>query len=338
MGVGDLIALIAAGALWVIDVADAAGRSEFTSGVHEVSGGFTSAIPSWNVSTSGGGWIAVSLRARVGDRWTRWYEMGHWSVSLEGGHRHSIAKQSDADGAVDTDTLNLKQSASAVQVRAELHAGSTGVMPRLHLLAVATDRSEVRVRKDSPDVKAWGVDLDVPQMTQRVGAEGGAYGGGGDSWCSPTSVAMVMGYWAARLHRPEWVVDVPAAAKGTFDPVYDGCGNWPFNVAFASEHGLRGWIERFSSLADVERLVAGGTPVIASIKVAAGELDGSPYPSTDGHLLVVRGFDVRGDVIVNDPYGEPGAIRLVYRRDQFFHVWQHGSHGAVYLIMPARVL
>ena len=89
---------------------------------------------------------------------------------------------------------------------------------------------------------------------------------------------------------------------------------------------------------DVERYVQAGVPVIASIKVAAGELDGTPYRSTDGHLLVVRGFTAGGDVIVNDPDGRPGAIRRVYRRDQFEHVWQHGSDGVVYIIGPPALL
>jgi hypothetical protein len=88
----------------------------------------------------------------------------------------------------------------------------------------------------------------------------------------------------------------------------------------------------------METFVSAGLPVIASIKVKPGELDGTPYPSTDGHLLVVRGFTADGDVIVNDPYGEPGSIRRIYKRAQFERVWQDGSHGAVYLIGPADVL
>lgn len=328
---------MAAGALWIVDVGPYA-RAEYTSVVHDVRAGFTSAIASWNVSTPAGSWIAVELRARIGARWTRWYEMGHWSIALDDRHRHSLAGQKDADGRVDTDTLNLTAPADAVQVRASLHAGRDGDMPSLRLLAVATDRGERAAASKSADVAAWGSELDVPQFTQRVGKEGGAYGGGGDSWCSPTSVAMVMSYWGERLHHPKWIVDVPTAAKGTYDPVYDGCGNWPFNVAFASEHGLRGWVQRFDGLAEVERSIAAGVPVIASIRTAPGELDGAPYPQTDGHLLVVRGFTSAGDVICNDPYGEKGAIRRVYRRDQFERVWQHGSHGAVYLIAPPDVL
>lgn len=334
---GDLIALVYA-ALFV--VAANTDKPVFTTAVREVAGGFSSAIASWNVSTSGDAWAAFQMRARVGDRWTRWYEMGHWSAALADGHRHSIAKQSDADGEVDTDTLNLTHAASAVQLRAELHPSADGTMPQLRLLAVTTDDGAEASLHDAvaADVAAWGSDIDVPQLTQRVGRQGGAYGGGGGSWCSPTSVAMVMGFWARKFDKPQWTVDVPTAAKGTYDPVYDGCGNWPFNVAYASEHGLAGYVERFSSLADVERLVARGIPVIASIKVAPGELDGTPYKSTDGHLLVVRGFTDKGDVIVNEPDGEPGSIRRIYKRAQFAHCWQHGSHGAVYLIAPPAEL
>ncbi len=338
MGVGDLIALLFASALWLVDLGAGVQHPEYTTPVREVTGGFTSAIASWNLSTSHGQWIAVQMRARVGGRWTRWYEMGHWSADLDGGHRHSIDKQDDADGRVDTDTLNLKRVADAVQVRAQTHAGSDGVLPVLRMLAVSTDREDIAAPTASTaDVAAWGRDIDVPQLTQRVGKQGGAFGGGGPSWCSPTSVAMVLGYWAARTRHPEWVADVPSAAKSTYDPVYDGCGNWPFNIAYASQHGLRGWVDRFGSLANVERLVADGIPVIASIKVAPGELAGTPYPSTDGHLLVIRGFTSKGDVIVNDPDGEVGAIRRVYDRAQFFHCWQRGSRGAVYLIAPPSV-
>ena len=41
--------------------------------------------------------------------------------------------------------------------------------------------------------------------------------------------------------------DVPVSAAGTYDPVYDGCGNWPFNIAYATEHGLQGWVERLGA-------------------------------------------------------------------------------------------
>ena len=50
---------------------------------------------------------------------------------------------------------------------------------------------------------------------------------------------------------------------------------------------------------------------------------------SDGHILVVRGFDSRGDVIVNDP-AQP-AVRHVYPRAAFARCWL--DHGGVALLV-----
>jgi hypothetical protein len=332
-------AVAASAAVWVMRFPQPLDH-DFESHIHAVPMGFTSAIASWNAQTPHGSWIDVAMRARLGSRWTAWYEMGHWSADLDGDLRTSVNGQHDGDGRVDTDTLVLAHSADAIQLRTRMHSAASGSAPTISLLALTVDREPLHAFKPVAATRssAWGVDIDVPERTQRVGAEGGKYGGGGDSWCSPTSVSMVMAFWAAVKTHPEWDVSVADAAAGTYDPAYQGCGNWPFNVAYASRHGLEGWVARLPSLAAMEAYVAAGVPVIASIRVRAGELDGSPYPSTDGHLLVVRGFTDQGDVIVNDPYAKPGSIRRIYQRAQFERVWQDGSHGAVYLIAPPGVL
>jgi len=330
------LALVLVVSLTVLRFANAQSQ-DFTSEAHVVEHPFTTAVTSWNVNTPGGSWIETQLRARIGSRWTNWYEMGHWSKEESGGHRHSVKSRADADGQVDTDTLTLKTAAGAWQARVYFHPGARGEVPTLTLFAVTT--GEDTVPPPSASIKsAWGVDIDVPERTQRVDESPDALGGGGDAWCSPTSVSMVMAYWAARTNHPKWDVDVPSTAAGTYDPVYKGCGNWPFNVAFASEHGLTGWVERLSGMSDLEHYVALGVPLIASIRVKTGELDGSPYKNTDGHLLVVRGFTKDGNVIANDPYGLPGHIRIIYKRTQFEHVWMGGSKGIVYVIAPPSLL
>ncbi|MDQ6767740.1 MAG: peptidase C39 family protein [Candidatus Eremiobacteraeota bacterium] len=298
---------------------------------------FTTAVASWNVQTPKGSWIETQLRARIGERWTSWYDVGHWSGELGGSHRHSVKSPADADGVVDTDTLRLKQAATAWQFQVRFHPNPSGALPTMSLFAVTTGDGAAGTNLQ-PYKDAWGVDIDVPERTQRIDESPDHLAGGGDAWCSPTSVSMVMAYWAVRTQHPQWDVDVPAAASGTFDPVYDGCGNWPFNVAFASEHGLAGWVERLSGMPDLEQYIAAGIPLIASIRVATGELDGSPYKNSDGHLLVVRGFTPEGDVIANDPYGRPGHIRIIYKRAQFEHVWMGGSKGIVYVIGPPHLL
>jgi Peptidase_C39 like family len=339
MGVGDLsVALLLAMALTVVRFGE--GRSlDFTSAVTPSATSFTTAVASWDVRTPGGSWIETRLRVRIGAHFTRWYEMGHWSETTVGGHRHSVKAQADADGTVETDTLELRKPADAWQVQVLMHAGPSGDLPSLSLLALTTDElAQPGAHPFAAGSSVWGSDLDVPERTQRIQESPDALAGGGDAWCSPTSVAMVMAYWARRTNHPQWDVAVPEAASGTYDSVYDGCGNWPFNVAFASEHGLAGWVERLHGLEDLERYIAAGVPLVASIRVRPGELEGSPYPKTDGHLLVVRGFTATGDVIANDPYALPGHIRIVYRRAQFDHVWMGGSGGIVYVIAPPALL
>jgi hypothetical protein len=341
MGVGDLnVALLLSAALTIIRF-DGGRSTDFTSDIYAVKRPFTSAIASWNVRTPGDSWIEARLRVRIAQRFTRWYEMGYWSRTTNDSHRHSIKSQNDADAFVETDTLNVRAHADAWQLQILMHAGDKGVRPVLSLAAVTTGDtlgSNDAEQQVSGRSAAWGRELDVPERTQRVDDSPDALGGGGDAWCSPTSVSMVMAYWATTLHHPQWDVAVADAARDTYDPVYQGCGNWPFNVAFASEHGLAGWVERLPGLWAMDRFLIEGVPLVASIRVKPGELTGSPYPKTDGHLLVVRGFTSSGDVITNDPYGLPGHIRIVYQRTQFEHVWMGGSGGIVYVIAPPQTL
>jgi len=335
--VGNLSLGLVLAAVTVIRFAGGAER-DFVSAIHEVPAGFTNAVASWNVTTSDGSWIETQLRARVGRRWTNWYAMGNWSRERALSHRHSVNERADADGKVDTDTLVLEKPADAWQLRVFFHPAGAGVAPKLSLVAVTTGSPSSPAGSSDASEAAWGVDLDVPERTQRVHESPDALGGGGDAWCSPTSVSMVMAYWAAVEHKPQWDVDVASAADGTYDPTYAGCGNWPFNVAFASEHGLGGWVERLGGLGEMQRYIEAGVPLVASIRVAPGELRGSPYEKTDGHLLVVRGFTIAGDVITNDPYALPGHIRIVYPRSQFERVWMGGSGGIVYVIAPPALL
>ena len=84
--------------------------------------------------------------------------------------------------------------------------------------------------------------LDVPaysQMTHR--GHFPQWGGGGQAWCSPTSLAMVLGYYGALPPAPSWVPPghpdpwVDATARAVFDHGYDGTGNWAFNTAYAAQ-------------------------------------------------------------------------------------------------------
>jgi hypothetical protein len=128
---------------------------------------------------------------------------------------------------------------------------------------------------------------------------------------------------------------VRAAVEGVFDWIYDGHGNWPFNTAYAATHGYEGYVARFTSLAKAEEFVVAGVPVVMSIAWGKGDLTGSDIDSTNGHLLVLVGFDDQGNPIVNDPASNTDdTVQRTYQRAEFEPLWLEASGGTVYLIYP----
>ncbi len=121
------------------------------------------------------------------------------------------------------------------------------------------------------------------------------------------------------------------------DYAYDGTGNWAFNTAYAASLGLDSYVTRFDSLAGVERWIAAGVPVAISIEFGPGELAGAAVPSTDGHIIVIRGFDQKGNPIANDPASRADQgekVRIVYDRAQLERAWQGRPEGTVYIVFP----
>lgn len=299
---------------------------------HPISTGFDSAVPSIEALTPPGTWVRVMLAARVDGTWTKDYDFGPWASGKSTVSRRSVSGQEDALGNVSTDTLLLKKRAEAVRVTVWLYSTQPDVSPRVRALSLAlTD--EVRTAVDWPSNRtAWGTVLEVPGRSQMI------YPNGGPVWCSPTSTTMLLGYWAQKLGRPELMEAVPTAAANTFDEVYEGTGNWSFNVAYASSQGagaLHGMVARLDSFTQVERLIAAGIPVSISIAYKEGELTGGASRKTDGHLIVVRGFSPEGDVVVNDPaFPADDKVEATYKRDQLWRAWRH-SGGAVYLLWPS---
>lgn len=275
---------------------------------------FDELIPSWNVQTPSG-YAVLKVRVRVSGQWTDWYSFGRWSRD---GDRYSLKGQKDAYGEVLTDTLRLKSKADGVQY----HLSLIGPGTRASLVALnAADRSRGSLGLGTPGNPArWGQVLNVPQRSQMI------YPGGGPVWCSPTSTAMIMAYLGT-------AVSVPTAAKGTYDRVYDGTGNWPFNTAYAAEQGYRAYITRLPSLATAEEFIARGQPLAVSIAWGRGQLSGAPLPTSTGHLMVLVGFDAKGNPVLNDPAApSDSAVRRTYDRAQFEKLWLGHSGGLSYVI------
>lgn len=314
----------------------------------------TQLVASWNATTPSGTWIEVGVRGRTPDgRRTDWFVLGRWCSEHpeQGGaiHRTSVDGQETEIATVWTDTLATvdDRTLRSVQLRVQLmRRPGTDVTPRVTLLTAMASAlptaSSVPVSQPGP---ARGVVLPVPPLSQEVHA--GHYpewDNGGEAWCSPTSVSMIADFWRRGPSAADtaWVTvppdpQVDHAARATYDHAYDGCGNWPFNPAYAATLGLRGFVTRLRSLREAEVLIAAGVPLVLSVSFDAGELDGAGY-STSGHLLVLCGFDAQGDPVCNDPAShlvpDNGQVRVTYRRDQLENVWLPHSGGLVYVLAP----
>jgi hypothetical protein len=292
--------------------------------------GLTRAVPAWNADTPPGSWIEVSLRAQLpGGRLTKWYSAGVWAADGSTVARHSVADQGDDDATFATDTLVIpdgKPAADALQVKVRLMTARPDAVPSLRLAAVAVSSAPPR-QPSGPagDPANWGKILDVAACTQ-------SYPDGGEGWCSPTSISMMVGYWTHDSGPCE--ARVRDAVDGVYDWVYEGHGNWPFNTAYAASRGLEAYVTRFRSLADAEPWIAAGVPVGISYSWKPGTLTGAPVRSSEGHLGVLVGFDDHGDPVVNDPAGKGDALRRTYRRAELENVWVGHSGGTAYLAYP----
>ena len=308
-----------------------------TSPAYAIAPPFDTLVPSWEAVTPDGTWMELEVRVRSSEGgWSPWFEMGVWTSETGSVRRHSVNGQQSGPWEVLTDTLQSKGPvfADAYQYRLTLFTEQWGVSPLVQGVYVTVSDSYRHGENLGTTGTGWGGrELEVPARSQMV------YQDGGEVWCSPTSLSMVMAYWAGKTGDPNLNQPVPMIAAGTYDHVYQGWGNWPFNTAYASAYGLKATVSRFSSIEQVERWIEMGVPVMASIawdnRYGERQLSGAPLTLSEGHVLVIGGFDPAGNVIVNDPAGsDDSQVRRVYRRDEFARAWFSGSGGVVYLVYP----
>ncbi|MGP4009441.1 peptidase C39 family protein [Streptomyces sp. 4N124] len=336
----------------------------WTSPVHRLSVPSAEAIASWNAHTPGGSWLQVELRGTYTDGTnTPWYVMGRWAAGDRDIKRTSVDDQSDGRSSIATDTFAIDDPSTAprlasYRLRLTLYRkpGTKSTPTVWRLGAMGSDVPDrFTVPASTPGLAR---ELAVPRYSQDIHqGQYPEYDNGGEAWCSPTSSQMIIEYWGGRL-TPEqlaWVdpsyadPQVCHAARFTYDHQYAGCGNWPFNAAYAATFkGLQGVVTRLGSLTDLETLIAAGIPAMTSQSFLAGELTGAGY-GTAGHLMTVIGFTGDGDVIANDPASPSNeAVRRVYQRREWENIWLRtkrynaagdvvsGTGGVCYLYFPAQ--
>ena len=145
------------------------------------------------------------------------------------------------------------------------------------------------------------------------------------STCGPTATAMALGVGGA-----EGLAAFAAAARHSPSSLY---GAWPQNLWAAARHGRLGGLELATDWHVAEQALAAGSPVVASIRFAAGGLAGAPLAATGGHLVLLRGIG-DGAVVVNDPAAPPAEVERRYSAEEFAAAWLRWR-GAAYVFAAA---
>ncbi len=276
---------------------------------------FDEVLASWNARVPEGAGLAFELQVATKDGTpSPWLYMGQAGRGLPKASRTTEFE----GGKVAVDVLQLGSACDRVRLRLTA-IGETQEPVEVHRTSLCfTDRARLEELRPAP---ATGpVSIDVPARSQRIEEASLA-----SRICSPTSVAMVLEAGG---------VDVPTTelAALIYDADHDLYGNWPRAVQAAFGVGVPGTLVRLSSWRAVEQFLTVGVPLVVSVGAEKGELRGAPYERTSGHLLVIRGLDERGDVLVNDPAADDLAgVPRTYAREDMERCWMRRG-GVAYAI------
>lgn len=291
---------------------------------------FNELIASWNAKLPDA--ATLEIQARIIYRQTngtpeiatKFYRLGIWSGNRKSGPRESVLDQRDSFGDVSTDTLKLINPTQRLQLKIIL-TGKDSAQAKVSFIGICLTDTNQESETLSPNTNAWNKLIDVPERSQMKYDNGSVL-------CSPTSLSMLLAYWAGKLHQPALDHDVPEVAGEVFDPNWDGTGNWPFNTAYAgSLDPLRGYVTRLS-MTELENWIDQGIPV--ALSVCYNRLRGRAGRYS-GHLVVCVGFTRDGDPIINDP-GTSRNVRKIFARENLIKAWAY-SKNTVYLVYPKKI-
>lgn len=270
---------------------------------------FKEAIPSVNIICKLG--ASFKIDVEFGDN--IWQHLGSW------GRYSNRAKTSDI---LNFDYFNFEKPVKKCRFKISLFASSKGVSPIIKSLNMAFSKEIFTDKKFSLD-SAPIVKKSLPVPFRSQFWEDPSFCA---QICSATSIAMVMQYYGKNIATSEIV-------KKVYDPDFKMYGLWWRSAQAASEYGLISWVQYFENWKECENFISKGIPVIACTAYEKDELPGAPAEFSQGHIIVICGFDDKGNPICRDSAGrdEKTGI-LTYDREKFGKVWFSNAGGVGYII------
>lgn len=269
---------------------------------------FDELIVSWNAMRPQYGDFNINIAVKINEMWSPWFLYSSWSSeSQKGGNvdpvRFPVQVRQDILQVVDG------QKATGFRVRVDAKNGATlEEFYWLHACATSVvDLLPTKVTANS------SVNLDVPLISQMMLKHARH-----KDMCSAASTSSVVSYLLKKNR-----IDPVSFALQACDEAHDIFGNWILNTAHASAilgKKWQCWVQHLTGFDDIHARLRINIPVVVSVK---GPLKGSALPYSNGHLLVVKGYDHKEkEVICMDPaFSENELTDVRYDLDDFVKAW-----------------
>ena len=273
---------------------------------------FSSLVFSVNYEAQQDGYILLEAQVFVQGKWSDFFQLGLFAATT----KKSFPVQQTSFGAVSIDELLVSHPAAAYRYRLKFFGKI-----KLSLLTASTVRASFKYEAHAavhlPENCFEKSVMPISQMAlkhpdrRRV--------------CSPVSLCMALNALGVAV-TPEEVM------RGVYDASAGIYGNWIFNTAYAGSFGLQAYVRRFGALNELKDYVTSDSLVIASVAYGKGELSGAAIEHTDGHLVLIRGWE-KGKVRVADPAASTRETVLrAYDAREFAEAWLNHKQGAAYIV------
>lgn len=287
---------------------------------------FDELIISWNAMRPQQGRfdIETSIKSHSAN-WSSWYPYASWGDGIQCGG--NIPATMTSNIKVEQDILSILNSEVASSFRIRIRATDGATLNDVYSLHACTTRLVDFESTFSEDFTSAvsKINLDVPLTSQLKLSHARSR-----DMCSPTSTTAVVRYLSSQKIDP---ITFATMAK---DETFDIYGNWVLNTAHASSllGGFwRCWVQRLQGLGEIFQQLQRGIPVVVSVK---GPLPGSYLPYTQGHLLVVKGYDMDAkQVLCMDPaFPQDNETDVKYALNDFLKAWSRRQRIAYMVSKP----
>lgn len=289
---------------------------------------FTQLIFSWNALRPEKGHFSffAQVRDAATKKWGEWHAMADWGAGVQ----RSYMSKGDGFSSYAHVRLEIENKKSADGFRIKVEPRDSAHLGLLYGLSVTTSHFDLFKSESSDEVaqKMKTIILSgVPKIAQFALDHEDNH-----RICSPVSCAMVVQYLTGEVKNP---LDFVA---GVFDAGLSVYGSWACNVAHAFDV-CRGTayfcVKRCNSFLDIHKQLARGIPSVVSVR---GTLPGGLKPFSQGHLMVVVGWDsITREVLCHDPAADEHHMVIKrYPLEDFLRAWER-SHRLTYAIEPIAV-